>query len=611
MLGIEALNADNNIETKHKATNIVVGEDGNLSISIDLPSAGELIESHCTPIPQLSIKEVCSLDPFNFTELINSELSNLKKKFSRFKDSPTFISKFAGLTTLSGDLDSSEKILSENVSETSNPFLMQALGNVCVLKGDYNKAVEVFSRHELSDDVFSRLRLAYLKSKSNEFPEAQKHLEKAIELDPTDYRSRMFSGAMHLQNGECEKAIRDFRVASEQKDDSSALHVNLAVSHWSLGHTEKAIRELKKAVRINPLNENAIIFYSDALFVLKEYEKSISHLEFFTQFDEKSEFVWERLARSYYFSKKYTKSKLALEKQASLGSSSSIWNNLGLVHWKLKDGIKAISNLNKSIKMAEKEKDAAKISYPVLNLAGILNEINRNDDCIDFVNGFNAIDSTEVNEEIRTKIYIQVLIALEATSNYKAFTKKINELVNNYEYKNVENIVVLYIYKIYSDTVIEGNFELVKESIDCLLRIVGQNRDHPLSKEIKMFIYNNICFSLLYFNQTKEAEKFIPYISNYVHEDPYCTATLGLYKIRKGDLANGQKLYTEAISIEKKQKLKPKIRQRMFLELSKHFLSKGDHAQAKKNLNKALKEKYGHNYAIEEAKRLLTALPQL
>jgi len=99
MLELTASSNENTIETKTKNIEIVFEEENNLSISIGIPSADKLKSSHCASIPIISLQEVCSRDPFNFNDIIVSELSNYKKKYDRFKDSPTFISKFAGLAT--------------------------------------------------------------------------------------------------------------------------------------------------------------------------------------------------------------------------------------------------------------------------------------------------------------------------------------------------------------------------------------------------------------------------------------------------------------------------------------------------------------------------------
>lgn len=604
---LNLLSSDNGktIEVNPKNVQIIVEEESNLSVSISIPSAEKLMESHCVPAPTLSLSEVCSLDPFNFNDIIDTELSNLKNKYERFKDSPTFISKFAGLSILKGDLDAAEDILSSGLKETTSSHLMQSLGNVHVLKGEHDKAIGIFSKRELTNDVFSNLRLAFIDVKSNNFMSAERHLDKALEIDPLDFRTRMFSGALHLNNGECEKAIRDFRVACGDNNDSSALHVNLAAAHWSLGHHDKAIKELNNALTINPLNENALIFYCDAMFSLDDYKGSIEKLEFFIKFDEKSEFIWERLARSYYFSKDYIKAKLALEKQISLRDDPSAWNNLGLVHWKLRDGKKAISYLYHSL---EKSKNSTvKASYPILNLAGILNEAKKSEECLKFLNSLSNFNSEQISEDIRTKIAVQRFIALEATQNHALISQEICEVISKHTYEREENLIILYIYKIYCNTVIERSYEKTIKSINEILEILDGGK-RRISKENKKMVYNNICFSLLYFNETKEAEKYISKISSHVHKDPFCTATLGLFKVKKGEIDSGKELYNEAISLAKKRDLKDKIRQRMQLELGKQLLNTNHVQQAKKLFNKSLKEKQGHSFAHEEARLLLKAI---
>jgi len=68
-----------------------------------------------------------------------------------------------------------------------------------------------------------------------------------------------------LWKGDYQQAVRSFRVAIDENPSSANAYVNLAAAHMRLGEPSKALRALRKALAINPYNENALRFYCDAL----------------------------------------------------------------------------------------------------------------------------------------------------------------------------------------------------------------------------------------------------------------------------------------------------------------------------------------------------------
>lgn len=382
--------------------------------------------------------------------------------------------------------------------------------------------------------------------------------------------------------------------------------MNLAASHWSLGHAEKAIRELKKAISINPLNENGLVFYSDALFSLNKYDQAIEPLEFFVKYNDRSEFVWERLARSYYYTNQYNKAKFALENLASFSKDSSVLNNLGLVYWKLGEHKKAASHLVEAYNDAIG--DRSKSSYAALNLSCLLNDLNNHKGCRAVLDRFRLKNTTGVKEKILYKIYIQYLVALESLGLFEEASSFIDDALRQ-NIEDIESKLLLLVFKVHCQTVINNNKDMAYETIDEMLRIYNTISGPALSEESKSFVFNNINFCYLYFGDVKQSGFFISKIKKYVHLDPYCTATYGLYLIKNGHLDQGRNLYEEAISLCKRHDFKEKIRQRMYLELGKFFLDRNDLSQAKTFLNRAVKQKFGYKYAADEANKFITSLP--
>jgi hypothetical protein len=109
----------------------------------------------------------------------------------------------------------------------------------------------------------------------------------------------------------------------------------------------------------------------------------------------------------------------------------------------------------------------------------------------------------------------------------------------------------------------------------------------------------------LNFGLIEEVDEFINLMSNSFHIDPFTTATLGMYKIKKGNLEEGVKLYYEAISLLSDQKTKKRFKQRMNFEIGKFYLEHYEPRKSARYLKRALEEKQGFNFVKKEITKLL------
>lgn len=604
MLNIQDFQKINEIEAQPRDIDIIVDEESQFRLAFELPTAVTLKASHCRVVEKISVTEIAEQDPFNFKELFHQEFVKLSNKSERFKDSRSFILKLAGVATLSGEYDSAEAMLSESISRNYSPQLLHKLGDTLILKGRHDKALEVFEQADLDNDVYSNLKIAYIHTWRNDIAMAYKFLEKAQTIDPSDFRTRMFMGGIQLNSGQCEKAIRSFRVASSMKKDSSVLHVNLAASHWSLGHTDKTVKELRKAIAINPLNENALIFYADIMHQLGKNTSIVALLEYFVSLNQKSKFIWERLARAYYFTKKFPKAKNALEHQLSIAVEPHVYSNLGLVHWQLKEHKPAFHYMSEAIDKARH--DNKQLAIPLLNMAILLNEKKLFKESSKLLRGFIEQNNDDVDGRILAKIAIQYFVSLESLEDTATSAVELKRFLNKSNI-DVEGRVLLLCCKIYSDAVIMKDREECEKSTENLLSLMQGNREE-ISEESLRFANNNIAFNCLLNNSLSDAQKFLSKTMKYVNIDPYCTATYGLLHIKKGEVEEGIRLYETAISLANGRDFKDRIRQRMYFELGKYFISIGNTKDAAKYLIKSTKETNGYRYVSVEANNLLKAI---
>ena len=488
MLNVEISSKAKEIQAHQKDIDIVFDDEDTCQFAFELPSAGELRVGRCKPVPKVSVTEITTQDPFNFRDLFHQEFVSMSHKQTRFRDSKSFALKFAGVASLSGELDEAERVLSEWSAKHKDQRVLQKLGDTFIQKGRPDKALELFQSNNLHLNVYSNLRIAFIHATNNDLKSATKYLEVAQSIDPSDYRTQMFLGAINLNLGQCEKAIRNFRTASITKKDSSALHVNLAASHLSLGHTEKAVRELQKAITINPLNENALVFYSDLLADTKQFVNGIPSLELFVRINQSSHYVWERLARAYYFTGNFTKAKKALEAQISLREDSAALNNLGLVYWQLQNRGVALQYLYESIELALK--DEQRFSLPLLNMVTILNESKKYKETCSILKELINSDSTTIEDRILSKLAIEYFVALEGLEEYDLAVDELRKYLARPN-TDAEGRMLLLTCKIYSDIEITKDVDGCHKSTKELLDLLNKH-EKTVSSDSTRVAYNNI-----------------------------------------------------------------------------------------------------------------------
>ena len=124
-----------------------------------------------------------------------------------------------------------------------------------------------------------------------------------------------------------------------------------------------------------------------------------------------------------------------------------------------------------------------------------------------------------------------------------------------------------------------------------------------LPSELIVRSQNHIVFYYLSFGHLNKAEHILLSMSNYIHKDPFITATFGMYHIIKGNIERGKEYYLQAIRMVSDAKLQRRIKQRMHYEIGKALYFVNDYRNAKKQLEKALQVKDGFKYVNTQIKK--------
>ena len=130
-----------------------------------------------------------------------------------------------------------------------------------------------------------------------------------------------------------------------------------------------------------------------------------------------------------------------------------------------------------------------------------------------------------------------------------------------------------------------------------------------LDVDRRTMLYNNVAFALTEAGRLDEAEKYLGQIASRLHKDPYPTATLGLVSFRRGHVDRAVLRYREAIGLAKSRQDKMRIRQKLNLELARHYMESNP-TKARRLFASIIEKGGGEPALIEQARAALAMLPR-
>lgn len=174
------------------------------------------------------------------------------------------------------------KALREEPANFSNSLLLANLGLVQTQKGEYNKALESLSMGlniAPSSTVLLNNR-AHTYLLLDNIDNAIKDLDKSLEIDSLQEWSLQTRAYLYLQNENLVKARHMFERLREIFPPNPSVYSGLATIDENEGNIDNAIKNYKKAIELNPEDNEtreAYIFllinsdkYSEARIVLRE-----------------------------------------------------------------------------------------------------------------------------------------------------------------------------------------------------------------------------------------------------------------------------------------------------------------------------------------------------
>jgi tetratricopeptide (TPR) repeat protein len=555
-----------------------------------LPPLEDLAEINKVTDKHFSIRAHADDQWAPFKSAFAAEFDQLEKKKARFGNSKTFITHLANLAELAGKRETEYDVLVDVPEELRDPFMQRLIAENLLIRGHSSEAEKIFLALDMSNDTVASLRIAFFLVQRSDLDEAARVVSRILSIDPFNYGGRLFEGVLRLAKGQIHQAIQSFRIAEEERPTSSVLFTNMAIAYLCAKKNDKALAVLRKAVALDPLNENAVSLLADVSHAVGRDEDAVPALRYFVSLEQRSPSIWGRLARALLEIQQPQEALDALRRQASQEDTAAVWNNIGVARVAHKRRSEALSAFKHAIHKMTADTRADGL-LAVRNSLALLVEDMHYDEVIRLA----RIALTDDNDDLcrRDKklcdIYVFMLHSMRHTNRTQEAMRICEELLND---KSISHDL-----RIWAVTQMLAQYAMIPEQAD---RAVALGREYlgalenldTVSDRLHEGFINNLVFAFAEAGHLDEASALLSYMSPLVHHLPYPTATLGLLHFRKGHIDRGVALYEEAIRLSAKAGDKTRIRQKLNLELGLFFLPT-EPRRAERLLRKADSERDG------------------
>lgn len=581
---------------------IVICDDQMSHLALVLPPIEDLSAIAAIHNTQYSIKEMADNLWRENRDFYIAQYELLKNKNEEFKSSPTYLNRLANWANLAEMHAEEAYYLIEAQKNSKNTFFQHRLGANFINQHKNVEAELIFNGLDLDTDIQANLRLAYFAMQRHDVHNATNLVEKALIIDPIDFGARLFDGALKLLTGRYKEAVQSFRIAEDDRPNSSALHKNKAVAYLYLGLIEKAFTSLKRSISIDPLNKNAILLLADLAFSQRRSVEAIPGLQFYLKYEQKDPNVWSRLARGFLAEGNTEETIKALRKQASLENSVSVWNNFGLTYYSANNKQKAYE----AFKYALTEnllKDEKSYFYAARNISILLAEDRKFKEVLVVTKSLieEDVNKTILSDDLLSDIYSVYIFSLSKESSVEAALALSDRLLRTEE--SSKNLKAWLLGTLISYNSLMNNFDITMSLIKEFDHIIKEfDSYYPATRDS---LINTLAFAFAESGDITMAEYYLSNIRNILLKEPYPTATLGLIHIRKGEIEKGTMLYERAIGLSLNNSDKIRIRQKLNLELGRLALL-DNKKQALRYFNKVINTIDGSKELVNLGKSIIS-----
>lgn len=581
----------------------VFDEEG-LELDAVLPPMEELIEIRSLATANFSFRSIQRATFIQTANDARERYRELSTKEGRFRDSTTFRMHLANLAELAGLAEQEEQDLRSAAERTPNSTVTERLAANLMRRGLLSNASTLLEKFpERSAPIL--LREAAIAVLETKFELAQEKVQHALTIDPTDYRSRFFAGALALLLGRNHEAVQHLKLALEERPSAAALS-NLAIAYLTLNRRDKAISALRKAVALEPYSGRALSLFADLAHLTGDNHEVLSALERYLELEQREPTMWARLARVLMAVGQLEKAAAALKREASLDETPGVFNNLGVVYARQRDLRRAIGYFNLARERARPQSADAICASRNLLVASC--ELGSYESAVQLAEAIAKQDPDFrlAIESDSADIYTLLIHSLARSGRAKD-AHRLAERLFDQRPDMIPGLKAWLASGIMARIALDEepqNFEkalaIARDTAPILPQVSRHDRRLLLFK-------NNLAFLLIEMGRLAEADHQLSQISEFIHTEPYPTATLGLLHLRRGRIELAERLYEEAIKLAKSASDKRAIKQKMNFEFGRLHMQ-DDPSNARRLLSLAAQESEPTAQIARKARKLLDTL---
>ena len=531
------------------------------------------------------------------------EYERLASKASLYGKSRTFSNRLATWKEFSGDPVAAAEILLGALPQDPTGFTRNRLATLFFTSGEIDRAQTLINEAEVPapDDYVLLASIAIAKQ---DFDQAVELTNKALETDSSNYRVLLLSGFLALALQDTNRAIRFFRICSEESRGNPTPSVFLGKTYQLAGEYAKARSSWRKAAALAPLNEDIVVRAADQLLEDKRYDEAAATLNRFLRFRPDSRFCWDRLAAAHYNGGKYRKALIALKSQLKLEDGFGVRNNLALTRWKLGEVKQAVGHFEKAVEVVTKNNFPSFL--PLYNAAIFFGSIHKHEMVLSLCD---LIPESKLSEVAASADSSGLLVlkceALMHLGRHDEVNACLSNLLSVQEITSTLRRRLLQLGCFFY-TVVRRDIPTALENARRLLAEMKSSNRPEINRSVELRLLNNVIFVFLEADRLDDAAPILHRLASRMYEMPTLTATYGLWYLKRENVERGRELYRRAEADEADPIVKERLQQKGRLEIGKALLAQKKTRPALREIARAAKgTNTGLHAVVLEATALL------
>ncbi len=188
--------------------------------------------------------------------------------------------RLAGVYSEMGNYGAAERLLLAMLgSDHDNVDILYALGMVFFRAEQYDQAIFYLERIAGQSNPRIHYSLGYAHFKLERWLDAERHLMRALEIDPGIPRGFVLLAELYLHMRHGEDAVRAARIASQREPDDLSITLLLAHAHLAAEQWRPALDLFLSLHARSPFDPDPLLGASEAALHLREYERAILLLQ--------------------------------------------------------------------------------------------------------------------------------------------------------------------------------------------------------------------------------------------------------------------------------------------------------------------------------------------